>query len=117
MALLPPPGFSGFIEHARATQKLDFSEKSNFLAAAYRADSFELYGRLQRRFLAGHAIPDRYLVSGLDRLCRDVDDKTQALAAIDYKSLGVRQLGSINEGLLEGKFAALEPVQGLEIPG
>jgi len=56
------------------------------------------------RFLAEHAIPDRYLALGLDRLCRDVDDKTQALAAIDYKSLGVRQLGSIYEGLLEFKL-------------
>lgn len=55
-------------------------------------------------FLADYAIPDRYLALGLDRLCRDVDDKTQALAFIDYKSLGVRQLGSIYEGLLEFKL-------------
>lgn len=55
-------------------------------------------------FLADYAIPDYYLALGLDRLCRDVDDKTQALAFIDYKSLGVRQLGSIYEGLLEFKL-------------
>ena len=55
-------------------------------------------------FLANYAIPDRYLALGLDRLSRDVDDKTQALAFIDFKSLGVRQLGSIYEGLLEFKL-------------
>jgi hypothetical protein len=55
-------------------------------------------------FLAHYKIPDRHLVLGLDRLCRDVDDKTQALVFIDYKSLGVRHLGSIYEGLLEFKL-------------
>ncbi len=55
-------------------------------------------------FLADYKIPDQQLALGLDRLCRDVDDKTQALAFIDFKSLGVRQLGSIYEGLLEFKL-------------
>ena len=55
------------------------------------------------RFLARHKIPDRYLALGLDLLARDVDDKRQDLVFIDYKSLGVRQLGSIYEGLLEFK--------------
>ncbi len=55
------------------------------------------------RFLATHKIPDYYLALGLDLLARDVDDKRQDLAFIDYKSLGVRQLGSIYEGLLEFK--------------
>ena len=36
-------------------------------------------------------------------LARDLDDKRQDLVFIDYKSLGVRQLGSIYEGLLEFK--------------
>ena len=53
------------------------------------------------RFLASHKIPDRYLALGLDLLARDLDDKRQDLVSIDYKSLGVRQLGSIYEGLLE----------------
>ena len=53
------------------------------------------------RFLAQHKIPDRYLALGLDLLARDLDDKRQDLVFIDYKSLGVRQLGSIYEGLLE----------------
>ena len=52
-------------------------------------------------FLASHKIPDRYLALGLDLLARDLDDKRQDLVFIDYKSLGVRQLGSIYEGLLE----------------
>jgi TaqI-like C-terminal specificity domain len=56
------------------------------------------------RFLNVHKIPDRYLALGLDRMARDLDDKTKALAPIDYKSLGVRQLGSIYEGLLEFKL-------------
>ena len=37
-------------------------------------------------------------------MARDLDDKRQDLAFIDYKSLGVRQLGSIYEGLLEFKL-------------
>ena len=55
------------------------------------------------RFLASHKIPDRYLALGLDLLARDLDDKRQDLVFIDYKSLGVRQLGSIYEGLLQFK--------------
>ncbi len=62
-------------------------------------------------FLASHKIPDRYLAMGLDLLARDVDRKTQALVPIDYKSLGVRQLGSVYEGILEFKVrVALEPM-------
>ncbi|MGB8344461.1 MAG: hypothetical protein WCD86_06235, partial [Ktedonobacteraceae bacterium] len=55
-------------------------------------------------FLATHAIPDRQLALGLDRMARDVDEHRHDLAFIDYKSLGVRQLGSIYEGLLEFKL-------------
>jgi hypothetical protein len=33
-----------------------------------------------------------------------MDDRTQALVFIDFKSLGVRHLGSIYEGLLEFKL-------------
>ena len=60
------------------------------------------------RFLASHKIPDRYLALGLDLLARDVDDKRQDLVFIDYKSLGVRQLGSIYEGLLEFRVRIAE---------
>ncbi len=56
------------------------------------------------RFLSTHKILDRELALGLDRMARDVDEKRQDLAFIDYKSLGVRQLGSIYEGLLEFKL-------------
>lgn len=56
------------------------------------------------RFLATHKIPDRELALGLDRMARDIDEKRHDLAFIDYKSLGVRQLGSIYEGLLEFKL-------------
>jgi len=37
-------------------------------------------------------------------MARDMDEKRHDLAFIDYKSLGVRQLGSIYEGLLEFKL-------------
>jgi Helix-turn-helix of DDE superfamily endonuclease len=37
------------------------------------------------QFLATFAITDRYLALGLDRLTRDVDDRTQALVFIDFK--------------------------------
>lgn len=53
------------------------------------------------RFLKENKIPDRWLALGLDLMARDMDEKTQALVFIDYKSLGVRHLGSIYEGLLE----------------
>lgn len=56
------------------------------------------------RFLATHKIPDRFLALGLDRMARAIDEKRGDLALIDYKSLGVRQLGSIYEGLLEFKL-------------
>jgi hypothetical protein len=56
------------------------------------------------RFLLTHKIPDRYLAAGLDRMARDIDTKRGDLVFIDYKSLGVRQLGSIYEGLLEFKL-------------
>lgn len=124
----------------RAANILD--EAPDRLRKAYRADSYDLYKRLNRlfqvidqgdaslnvpryngglfitipndddtqeqitaRFLRDHQIPDRFLVLGLDRLARDLDvDKTQMLVMIDFKSLGVRQLGSIYEGLLEFKL-------------
>ena len=56
------------------------------------------------RFLAAHKIPDRALALGLDRLARDIDARRGDLVMIDYKSLGVQQLGSIYEGLLEFKL-------------
>ena len=65
------------------------------------------------RFLASHKIPDRYLALGLDMLARDLDDKRQDLVFIDYKSLGVRQLGSIYEGLLEFKLRIAQEKMGV----
>ena len=56
------------------------------------------------RFLSACKIPDRELALGLDLMARDMDEKRHDLAFIDYKSLGVRQLGSIYEGLLEFKL-------------
>ena len=53
------------------------------------------------RFLVANKVPDRHLAAALDLLARDEDEKTFKRVFIDYKSLGVRQLGSIYEGLLE----------------
>jgi len=55
------------------------------------------------RFLNAHQVPDQYLALALNLLTRDIDPKSEALVSIDFKSLGVRQLGSIYEGLLEFK--------------
>jgi hypothetical protein len=115
-------------------------ESPDKLRVQYKANSTDLYGRLSQlftvidegsddlnmptyngglfsqetdsgKFLASYGIPDRFLALGLDRLTRDIDTKTQALAFIDFKSLGVRQLGSIYEGLLEFKLKiAREPL-------
>ena len=60
------------------------------------------------RFLAENTIPDQCLALGLDRMARDLDEKTQGLVFIDYKSLDVDQLGSIYEGLLEFKVRVAE---------
>ena len=60
------------------------------------------------RFLLEHKVPDRHLALAIDRLARDVDENTFALAFIDYKSLEVRHLGSIYEGLLEFKLKIAE---------
>jgi len=56
------------------------------------------------RFLNTTKVPDRFLARAVDLLARDVDRKRQDLVFIDFKSLGVRQLGSIYEGLLEFKL-------------
>ncbi|MFQ5873777.1 MAG: Eco57I restriction-modification methylase domain-containing protein, partial [Dehalococcoidia bacterium] len=53
------------------------------------------------RFLQRTKVSDHSLARALDLLARDVDQKRQDLVPIDFKSLGVRQLGSIYEGLLE----------------
>jgi len=53
------------------------------------------------RFLLRYRIPDAPLARAIDRMARDEESKGKKLIPIDYKSLGVRQLGSIYEGLLE----------------
>ena len=62
-------------------------------------------------WLERFAIPDDCLALGLDRLARDIDQRRGGLVMIDFKSLGVRHLGSIYEGLLEFKVRiAAEPL-------
>ena len=56
-------------------------------------------------FLAEHHVPDLHLAIAVDHLARVPDPAAGfGLANVDYKSLGVRQLGSIYEGLLEYKL-------------
>jgi hypothetical protein len=72
-----------------------------------RADAWEGEGSRQQRiarFLLEHKVPDRHLALAIDRLARDQDERTLELVFIDYKSLEVRHLGSIYEGLLEFKL-------------
>jgi hypothetical protein len=52
------------------------------------------------RFLMKHKVPDFYLARAVDLLARSEDAKTGELVFVDCKSLGVRQLGSVYEGLL-----------------
>src|SRR5205807_61000 len=47
---------------------------------------------------------------------RDLDERHQELAFIDYKSLGVRQFGGIYEGLLEFKLR-VAPVEMAIVKG
>jgi len=53
------------------------------------------------RFLSRARVDDLTLARALDRLARSEEVKRAELVFIDYRSLGVRQLGSIYEGLLE----------------
>ena len=52
------------------------------------------------RFLKKYRVPDFFLARALDLLAREEDPKTRELVFVDYRSLGVRQLGTIYEGLL-----------------
>lgn len=63
------------------------------------------------RFLIAHPLNDRALARALDRLAREEDSRRHELVPVDYRSLGVRQLGSIYEGLLEFQLRqASEPM-------
>ncbi len=75
-------------------------------------------------FLEEKAIGDSYLVQAIDYLARRDSHKQGDYAVkepVDYRTLGVRQLGSIYEGLLEyAPRAATEPMvtvrrKGLEV--
>jgi hypothetical protein len=65
------------------------------------------------RFLERERISDRYLAIAIDLVARAIDPKRLDLASIDYKSLGVRQLGSIYEGLLEFRLRIADEKLGV----
>jgi hypothetical protein len=80
-------------------------EEEQRLAADAEARARDPLDQRMARFLTLHRVPDQYLALGLDALARDIQPKPpHLLMMIDYKSLGVRQLGSIYEGLLEFKL-------------
>ncbi len=56
------------------------------------------------RFLSAWKVQDLALAKGLDALTRTLDSRTHGLVKLDYRDLGVRQLGSIYEGLLEHRL-------------
>ncbi len=67
-----------------------------------------LFDPEQHPFLENYAIGDRYLAQAIDYLAyRRVreDGRFRGYQAVDYRTLDVRQLGSIYEGLLEYKVA------------
>ncbi len=64
-------------------------------------ESFDDWDHRIARFLCDHKVPDCFLARAIDRLARDQDETTLGLVFIDYKSLEVRNLGSIYEGLME----------------
>lgn len=64
-------------------------------------DSAEARGA---RFLNAWKVDDVALAIGLDALTRTLDRRTHGLVTLDYRDLGVRQLGSIYEGLLEHRL-------------
>ena len=66
------------------------------------------------RFLNAHKVPDRHLARAIDLLARDPDPKRQDLVRLDYKSLGVRHLGSIYEGLPEFKLRIADKKLGVK---
>ena len=69
-----------------------------FTAAFDKADTIR--EAKAARFLAKFRVPDFYLARALDLLARGEDAKSHDLVFVDYKSLGVRHLGSVYEGLL-----------------
>ncbi len=93
---------SRFLDSGDAALNVPFYNGGLFLSNPEEGD--ETPEAVNARFLNSTKLADRYLARAIDLLARDVDTKTQALAFIDYKSLGVRQLGSIYEGLLEFKL-------------
>ncbi|OGA71057.1 MAG: hypothetical protein A3G81_23460 [Betaproteobacteria bacterium RIFCSPLOWO2_12_FULL_65_14] len=90
------------VDHGDAAHNVPFYNGGLFLTDPEKDD--DTPEAAAAHFLAAHKVADRDLARALDLLSRTVDDKRHSLVFIDYKSLGVRQLGSIYEGLLEFKL-------------
>ena len=89
------------IDRGDASINVPFYNGGLFLSDPHAADDSP--EARNARFLKNAAVPDRHLARAIDLLARDIDARRHDLVFIDYKSLGVRQLGSIYEGLLEFK--------------
>jgi hypothetical protein len=85
----------------KGSEELNIPRYNGGLFLAERAEDDHSPEAQAARFLAREQISDRYLARAIDLLARGIDPKRQDLVSVDYKSLGVRQLGSIYEGLLE----------------
>lgn len=69
-------------------------------------------------FLERYVVGDKYLVAAIDVLARRDSAESQAInprETVDYRDLGVRQIGSIYEGLLEYQpRRAAEPMMAIK---
>ncbi len=93
---------SAIVDRGEASLNVPFYNGGLFISEANPGDDDP--ESLAALFLARYRVPDRQLAVAIDLLSRDIDRRRESLVFIDYKSLGVRQLGSIYEGLLEFKL-------------
>lgn len=100
------------VDHGEAALNVPFYNGGLFLTKPDAGD--DTPEATAARFLATHKVADRDLARALDLMSRTVDEKRHSLVFIDYKSLGVRQLGSIYEGLLEFKVRIADEKLGIK---
>jgi hypothetical protein len=100
------------VDHGEAALNVPFYNGGLFLTKPDAGD--DTPEAVAARFLATHKVADRDLARALDLMSRTVDEKRHSLVFIDYKSLGVRQLGSIYEGLLEFKVCIAQEKLGIK---
>ena len=115
------PCYNGGLFQTEATP----ARRGRLRGEATQGTNGESRERRIAQFLIEHQVPDFFLALAVDRLARDEDEKPvpgavgsgaklpHGLVFIDYKSLEVRHLGSIYEGLLEFKLKIAEEDLGV----